>query len=131
MPKFLFEASYTQEGVKGVQSAGGSARRDAIAKMTEGIGGKVESFYFAFGDTDAYVIVDAPDTEAAAAAALAVNASGGAGGGRCGCAAVGGLPTARSLTTAAASDDSGSLGRHQHRRLESRCSVSLRCVTSL
>jgi uncharacterized protein with GYD domain len=78
MPKFLFEASYTQEGVKGVQSAGGSARRDAIAKMTEGIGGKVESFYFAFGDTDAYVIVDAPDTEAAAAAALAVNASGGA-----------------------------------------------------
>src|SRR3954454_19674205 len=78
MPKFLFEASYTQDGVKGVQRAGGSSRRDAIAKMTEGIGGKLESFYFAFGDTDAYVIVDAPDTEAATAVALAVNASGGA-----------------------------------------------------
>ena len=78
MPKFLFAASYTQDGVKGVQSAGGSSRRDAIAKMKEGMGGKLESFYFAFGDTDAYVIVDAPDTEAATAVALAVNASGGA-----------------------------------------------------
>ena len=78
MPKFLFEASYTQEGVKGVQSGGGSARRDAIAKTAEGIGGKLESFYFAFGDTDAYVIVDVPDTEGATAVALAVNASGGA-----------------------------------------------------
>jgi uncharacterized protein with GYD domain len=78
MPKFLFEASYTQDGAKGVQSAGGSSRRDAIAKMTEGMGGTLESFYFAFGDTDAYVIVDVPDTEGATAVALAVNASGGA-----------------------------------------------------
>jgi uncharacterized protein with GYD domain len=64
--------------VKGVHSAGGSARREAIAKTAEGIGGKLESFYVAFGDPDAYVIVEAPDTEAAAAVALAVNASGGA-----------------------------------------------------
>lgn len=78
MPKFLFEASYTQAGVEGVQSAGGSSRRDAVAQMTEGMGGKLESFYFAFGETDAYVIIDAPDNQAATAAALAVNASGGA-----------------------------------------------------
>ena len=78
MPKFLFEASYTQDGVKGVQSAGGTSRRDAIASMTEGLGGTLEAFYFAFGDTDAYVIVDVPDTEVATAVALAVNASGGA-----------------------------------------------------
>ena len=78
MPKFLFEASYTQDGVKGVQKAGGSSRRDAIASMTEGLGGTLEAFYFAFGDTDAYVIVDVPDTEVATSVALAVNASGGA-----------------------------------------------------
>jgi uncharacterized protein with GYD domain len=78
MPKFLFEASYTQDGVKGVQSAGGSSRRDAIATMTEALGGKLECFYFAFGETDAYVIADVPDTERATAVALAVNASGGA-----------------------------------------------------
>lgn len=38
--------------------------------------GKVESFYFAFGDIDAYVIADAPDAQTAAAMSLAVNATG-------------------------------------------------------
>ncbi|MDX6658797.1 MAG: hypothetical protein QOH62_3590 [Solirubrobacteraceae bacterium] len=78
MPKFLIEASYTLEGVKGVQSAGGSSRRDAVAKVAESVGGRLDSFHFGFGDRDAYVIVDLPDNESAAAVALAVNASGGA-----------------------------------------------------
>jgi uncharacterized protein with GYD domain len=78
MPKFLIEASYTLEGVKGVQSAGGSSRRDAVAAVAESVGGKLESFHFGFGESDAYVIVDLPDNESAAAVALTVNASGGA-----------------------------------------------------
>ena len=78
MAKFLVKASYTPEGVKGVQSAGGGSRRDAVAKMAEGLGGSLESFYFAFGDTDAYVVLDLPDNRSAAAATIAVNASGAA-----------------------------------------------------
>lgn len=78
MPKFLFEASYTPDGVKGVQSAGGTSRREAVAQVAESVGGTLESFYFAFGDRDAFVIVDLPDTESAAAVALTVNAAGGA-----------------------------------------------------
>ena len=78
MPKFLFEASYTLDGVKGVQSAGGSSRRDAVADVAKSVGGSLESFHFAFGDSDAYVIVDLPDNEAATAVALTVNAAGGA-----------------------------------------------------
>jgi uncharacterized protein with GYD domain len=78
MPKFLIKASYTLEGVKGLRSAGGSSRRDAVARTAESVGGTLESFHFAFGDTDAYVIADLPDNEAAAALALTVNASGGA-----------------------------------------------------
>lgn len=78
MPKFLFEAAYTLEGVKGVQSGGGSSRRDAVAQVAESVGGQLESFYFAFGDRDAYVIVDLPDNESATAVALTVNAAGGA-----------------------------------------------------
>ncbi len=78
MPKYLIEASYTQEGVKGVQSAGGSSRRDAVADVAASVGGTLESFHFAFGKADAYVTVDLPDNAAAAAVALAVNASGGA-----------------------------------------------------
>jgi uncharacterized protein with GYD domain len=78
MPKFLFEAAYTLEGIKGVQSAGGSARRDVVAQVAASVGGQLESFHFAFGESDAYVIVDLPDNESAAAVALAVNAAGGA-----------------------------------------------------
>lgn len=78
MAKYLFEARYTPEGAKGVAREGGSGRRAAIAKMAEGLGGKLETFYYAFGDVDAYVIVDLPDNVAAAAAALAVNQGGAA-----------------------------------------------------
>src|SRR3954463_8882237 len=78
MAKYLVEAAYTREGVAGVQAKGGSSRRDAIAATAEGVGGKLESFYFGFGDHDAFVVVDLPDNEAAVALALAVNAAGGA-----------------------------------------------------
>ena len=78
MPKYLVKASYTTEGAKGVQSGGGTSRRDAVARMAEGLGGSLESFYFAFGDTDAYVVLDLPDNRSAAAASIAVNTAGGA-----------------------------------------------------
>jgi uncharacterized protein with GYD domain len=64
--------------VAGIQAKGGSARRDAIAAMAEGLGGSIDNLYFAFGDHDVYVVVDLPDNEAAAAVALAVNGAGGA-----------------------------------------------------
>ena len=78
MPKYLIEASYTRDGVAGLRSKGGSSRRDAVAHAVEGLGGSLESFYFAFGERDAYVTVDLPDDESAAAVALTVNAAGGA-----------------------------------------------------
>ena len=78
MAKFLVKASYTSEGARGVQSAGGTSRRDAVAKMAEGLGGSLESFYFGFGETDAYVVLDLPDNLTAAAASIAVNTAGGA-----------------------------------------------------
>jgi uncharacterized protein with GYD domain len=78
MARYLLKASYTLEGVKGVVREGGSGRRDSVAKMTEALGGKLESFYFAFGDTDAYVVAELPDNKAAAAVAMAVNSAGGA-----------------------------------------------------
>jgi uncharacterized protein with GYD domain len=77
MPKYMIEASYTLEGVKGVQSAGGTTRREAVARVAESVGGRLEAFYFAFGDRDVYVIADLPDNESAAAVALTVNAAGG------------------------------------------------------
>ena len=78
MAKFLVKASYTADGAKGVQRAGGTSRRDAVAKMAEGLGGRMESFYFAFGDTDAYVVLELPDNQSAAAASIAVSSAGAA-----------------------------------------------------
>src|SRR4051812_22691485 len=78
MPTYLFEASYTLEGSKGLESAGGSSRRDAIAHLAESLGGRLETFHFAFGKPDVYTILDLPDNESAAAIALAANAAGGA-----------------------------------------------------
>ena len=76
MPKFLLEANYTLDGIKGLQSAGGSVRRDAVAQVAESVGGRLESFHFALGERDAYVVVELPDNETATAVALTVNASG-------------------------------------------------------
>ena len=76
MPKYLIEASHTSQGIKGLQSAGGSSRREAIQAILEKIGGRMESFYFGFGDNDVYVVAEMPDNESAAAVALAVNAAG-------------------------------------------------------
>ncbi len=79
MAKYLLMASYSSEGAKGIAQSGGSARRAAVAEAVESLGGTLESFYFSFGDTDAYVIVDLPDNTSAAAASLAASASGAAG----------------------------------------------------
>jgi uncharacterized protein with GYD domain len=76
MSKFLIEASLTTQGVKGVQSEGGTARQAAVTKAIESVGGQLESFYFGFGDRDVFAIADFPDNESAAAMAVAVNASG-------------------------------------------------------
>jgi uncharacterized protein with GYD domain len=78
MAKYLLEVSYTLEGVRGVRAEGGSARVAAATELVEGLGGKIESFYFAFGSTDVFVVADFPDNIAAAAAALSVCAGGGA-----------------------------------------------------
>jgi uncharacterized protein with GYD domain len=78
MAKYLIQASYTLDGLKGVLDKGGSSRPEAVKQVLEGLGGSMEAFYFAFGEADAYVIADLPDNATAAAVALAVNSSGAA-----------------------------------------------------
>ena len=76
MSKYMIKASYSPEGIKGVMEKGGTARRDAIEKLVAGVGGTMESLYFAFGGDDVYVVVDAPSHEAMAAVAGTVSSSG-------------------------------------------------------
>ena len=76
MPKYLFEASYSSDGTKGLLKEGGTQRVANLEKTLQTIGGKLESFYFVFGDKDVVGIVDLPDNVSAAALSLGINASG-------------------------------------------------------
>jgi uncharacterized protein with GYD domain len=78
MSKYLIEASYTADGVKGVLKEGGSGRRAAVEQLITGAGGTVESCYFVFGEDDLIAVVDLPDNATMAAVSLAVSAAGGA-----------------------------------------------------
>ncbi len=76
MAKYLIKGNYTAEGGKGLVKDGGTGRRAAVQKSMEALGGRIEQMYFAFGDVDVYVFVDAPDNVTIAALSLAVNTSG-------------------------------------------------------
>ena len=76
MSRFLIIANYTAEGTQGLLSKGGTARRTSVTEMVEKLGGTVETFDFAFGEDDVYVICDVPDNVTAAAIGLTVGASG-------------------------------------------------------
>ncbi|WP_433420935.1 GYD domain-containing protein [Microtetraspora malaysiensis] len=77
MPKYLIQASYTEAGLKGVLKGGGTARRQAVDRMVESVGGRVEQMYFAFGESDVYIVADLPSNAASAAVGFTTSASGG------------------------------------------------------
>jgi uncharacterized protein with GYD domain len=74
MPRYMIRSSYTPEAwadfVKNPQN-----RREILRPIIEEHGGKLEAFYFAFGDDDAVVIFELPGN--AEAAALAISAAAG------------------------------------------------------
>jgi uncharacterized protein with GYD domain len=76
MAKYLIQASYTAEGLKGLQKDKASGRRTAVASAAESLGGKLESIYYCFGQDDVIAIFDLPDNVAVSALSLTVSASG-------------------------------------------------------
>jgi uncharacterized protein with GYD domain len=74
--KYLIQANYGSEGVKGLAKEGGSSRRAAVEKLIGSLGGSVEAFYYAFGETDLFVIAEVPDNVSMTAIGLTVNAGG-------------------------------------------------------
>ena len=76
MPKYLVQASYVGEGLQGLLKEGGSSRKKTVETVIKGMGGTLESFYYAFGEYDVFGIAEMPDNVTAAAFSLAINASG-------------------------------------------------------
>jgi uncharacterized protein with GYD domain len=76
MPKYMVQASYVGDGLKGLLKEGGSKRRETVSKVIEAMGGKLESFYYAFGDYDVVGFANMPNNVSSAAFSLMLNASG-------------------------------------------------------
>src|SRR5690242_20286923 len=76
MAKYLAIASYTADGLRELAAHGARARIDASKKLVAEAGGSIESFYYAFGSDDAFIVCDLPDDVAAAATAIAAGTSG-------------------------------------------------------
>jgi uncharacterized protein with GYD domain len=76
MAKYLINASYSAEGLKGLYKDKASGRLAGVTQMIESLGGKVECAYLALGEYDVVLIVDLPDNVAASAVALTVSATG-------------------------------------------------------
>ena len=91
MPHYLLQVSYTPEAWAAM-AKNPQDRVEKVRPAIEGMGGKIVSAYFAFGDDDLIVIVEMPDNVSAAAFAMSANAGG----------AVSSLTTTPLLTTAEA-----------------------------
>ncbi len=76
MGRYLFQGSYSLDGIEGVLKEGGSGRRKAVEDAVKALGGRVEAYYFGFGETDVYVVVDGIDNETAAAFSMGIGATG-------------------------------------------------------
>jgi hypothetical protein len=74
--RYLFRAAFTIDGMKNLQKQSATGFKAGVAKFFGAAGGKLESWYFDYGDSTAYGFVDYPDEIAAATAQTTVNAAG-------------------------------------------------------
>jgi len=76
MSKYLIQARYTTLGIQGLISDSASGRRADVQAAVKALGGKVEAFYYAFGEDDVVLILDLPNSVTAAALSLTISGSG-------------------------------------------------------
>ncbi len=79
MARYMIQASYNNSGVVDLVK-NPQDRSAAIGPVIEGMGGKMHSFDYCFGDYDLVVIAELPDNVSMAALAMAVSAGGAVGG---------------------------------------------------
>ena len=77
MPRYLLQASYTQQGLAGLVSSP-EDRSGVLKVLVEGEGGKVITFDYCFGEFDIMGVFEMPNDIAMASVVMAVGASGGA-----------------------------------------------------
>jgi len=75
MPFYLHQVDYTPDSLAKL-IANPQDRFEAVRAPIEKLGGKIKDSYFAFGEYDAVLITEMPDSVSAAAIALAFAAGG-------------------------------------------------------
>lgn len=75
MPKYLFQATYTEKGLQAILNEGGTKRFEVMGKAVMQLGGMIEAYYYALGDIDMFLIVNLPDPVSASAFSILTNAS--------------------------------------------------------
>ena len=76
MAKFMYQASYTAEGLRGLLKDSATGRKAAVEAAVKAVGGQLEALYYCFGGEDVVLIVDLPDNVTAASIAINVAATG-------------------------------------------------------
>jgi uncharacterized protein with GYD domain len=75
MPRYLFQAAYTADSWA-TQVKNQPDPIDRVRPLVEACGGRIEEFFYCFGDYDIVLITDMPDDQSAAAVSLAAAAGG-------------------------------------------------------
>ncbi len=74
--RYLVRAVLTPEGIKNLQKQPPTALKAGVVKFVESVGGKLEFWFFDYGASTAYSVIEYPDEIAAATAQLSTNAAG-------------------------------------------------------
>ncbi len=76
MAKYLYRLAYTRSGLEGTMKEGFAVREAYFRKTIAGLGGTTEAAYWAYGDTDVFIVVDLPNQESAIGSSLALALTG-------------------------------------------------------
>jgi len=75
MPQYMFTFSYSPETWAGLIRSPEN-REEIVSRILEEAGAKLHGLWYAFGDTDGFALMEAPDNKTAAGLALAIGSSG-------------------------------------------------------
>jgi uncharacterized protein with GYD domain len=73
--KFAIFFKLKGESVKGMMDRP-SDREKVVGDLLAGVGGKLEAYYWMFGQFDGFAVCDVPDSTSAAAVSIAVSSTG-------------------------------------------------------
>ncbi|HWQ23021.1 MAG TPA: GYD domain-containing protein [Gaiellaceae bacterium] len=75
MPLYLVEFGYTPEAWAGLVKSPEN-REETVRRILEDAGCKLHNLWYAFGESDGFALIEAPDTTTAAGLSIAITSSG-------------------------------------------------------